>query len=162
MDLLVCSRKIIQTGAKHKRKSKKEDKKNKRRFLDSSVVVNDCEDESKDEEDDGRDESDIEGLINDDNDEEENDVNFYRLFDHQRRNNEEELQSVMDDTENESNVEMSLEERTLIEKLLKKYERALKRLNKYISQHTLLGFNSQKYDVPLIRPYLPSSLMKKE
>ena len=35
-------------------------------------------------------------------------------------------------------------------------------MNKYISQHTVLGFNSQKYDVPLIRPYLPSSLMKKE
>ena len=48
------------------------------------------------------------------------------------------------------------------ETLLKKYERLLKRLNKYISQHTVLGFNSQKYDVPLIRPYLASSLMKKE
>ena len=30
----------------------------------------------------------------------------------------------------------------------------------YISQTTVLGFNSQKYDVPLIRKYLPASLIK--
>ena len=31
---------------------------------------------------------------------------------------------------------------------------------KYVGQHTVLGFNSQKYDIQLIRPYLASSLMK--
>ena len=41
-------------------------------------------------------------------------------------------------------------------------EKVPKRLTKYISQHTVLGFNSQKYDVPLIRPYLPASLTRKE
>ena len=36
----------------------------------------------------------------------------------------------------------------------------MKRLLKYISQHTVLRFNSQKHDIPLIRPHLPSSLTK--
>ena len=151
---------IIPTGSKRKGKSRKEDKRNKRRFLDSSAAVDD-EDESEDEESDSEEESDIEGLINDNSDEEENDVHFYRLLDRQRRNNEEEEQPVMSETETESNVEMTPEEQILTEKWLKKFERVLKRLNKYINQHTVLGFNSQKYDVPLI-PYLPSSLMKKE
>ena len=98
-------------------------------------------------------------MINDDGDEEENDIHFYHLFDRHHRNTEEEGEPS---PLIESNVEMSPEEQTRTEKWLKKFERALKRLNKYINQHTVLGFNSQKYDVPLIRPYLPSSLMKKE
>ena len=40
------------------------------------------------------------------------------------------------------------------ERLLKKNENCLKKLMTYIEQHTVLGFNSQKYDIPLIRPYL--------
>ena len=44
--------------------------------------------------------------------------------------------------------------------MLKKTKKCLKDLLKYIEQHTVLGFNSQGYDLPLIRPYLPSSLIK--
>ena len=38
----------------------------------------------------------------------------------------------------------------------------LSKLVTYIGQLTLLGFNSQKYDVPLIRHYLASSLIKQD
>ena len=31
---------------------------------------------------------------------------------------------------------------------------------KYMKQFTVIGFNSQRYDIPLIRPYLPSSIIK--
>ena len=47
-----------------------------------------------------------------------------------------------------------------IEKLLKKYKRLLRKFFKYCDQLIVIGFNSQGYDIPLIRKYLPSSLAK--
>ena len=44
--------------------------------------------------------------------------------------------------------------------MLKKSEICLKSFYRYIEQHTILGFNSQKYDLPVIIPYLQSSLIK--
>ena len=46
----------------------------------------------------------------------------------------------------------------LNEKRYKKMKSLLPSLSKYCDQLVVLGFNSQKYDVPLIRRYLPSSL----
>ena len=46
----------------------------------------------------------------------------------------------------------------LNEKRYKKMKSLLSSLSKYCDQLVVLGFNSQKYDVPLIRRYLPSSL----
>ncbi len=150
---------MIATGSKRKGKRKK-DKNSKRRFLDSTAAVDDGS-EGEDEEDfSDSEESDIEGLINDDEEEEENDANFYRLFDNNCMVQEEQQEEGEEEEEQED--ELTPNERKFAEKTLKKYENALKRLLKYIRQHTVLGFNSQKYDIPLIRPYLASSLMKKE
>ena len=46
----------------------------------------------------------------------------------------------------------------LNEKRYKKLKSLLASLSKYCDQLVVLGFNSQKYDVPLVRRYLPSSL----
>ena len=86
-------------------------------------LLNAVEDEGSDSEE----ESDIEGLTNDDGDEEENDIHFYHLFDPHHKNTEEEGEPS---PLIESNVEMTPEEQTRTEKWLKKFERALKRLNK--------------------------------
>ena len=159
---------LIATGSKRKGKSKK-NKNNKRQFLDSSAAVDDDDDEEEEEDFSDNDESDIEGLINDEGDEEENDVHYYHLFDNNRSNEEEQEEKEEEEcseshmsNEDEEVEELTPNQRISAKKLLKKFENALKRLNKYISQHTILGFNSQKYDIPLIRPYLASSLMKKE
>ena len=43
---------------------------------------------------------------------------------------------------------------------LMKIKAFLSKLLTYIDQITIIGFNSQKYDIPLIRPYLSSSIIK--
>ena len=42
----------------------------------------------------------------------------------------------------------------------KKYKTLYNSLMKYCNQLIIIGFNSQKYDIPLIRKYLPSSLKR--
>ena len=63
---------------------------------------------------------------------------------------------------NDNTALMTEEEREVEGKRLKKIKSTLANLRTYIGQLTVLGFNSQKYDVPLIRQYLPSSLMKQD
>ena len=52
------------------------------------------------------------------------------------------------------------EEYEVEQKRLKRVKAFLSKLKTYIAQITILGFNSQKYDIPLIRQYLPSSIIK--
>ena len=42
--------------------------------------------------------------------------------------------------------------------MFKKVKAFESKLKSYIVQISVVGFNSQKYDIPLIRPYLPSSI----
>ena len=43
---------------------------------------------------------------------------------------------------------------------LKKVKKCKRKLLNYIEEHPVIGFNMQKYNIPLIRPYLASSLMR--
>ena len=95
-------------------------------------------------------------MINDDSDEEENDANYYRAFDNITRNDHSEPTSSTASDE----IPLTFKQIKTFERLLKKSEICLKSFYKYIKEHTILGFNSQKYDLPLIIPYLPSSLIK--
>ena len=52
------------------------------------------------------------------------------------------------------------EQEQVEKKKLKKLLALKKKLVGYAVQLTVLGFNSQRYDIPLIREYLPSSLIK--
>ena len=48
----------------------------------------------------------------------------------------------------------------LMKKKLNKYKTLLSKLTTYCDQLVVIGFNSQRYDIPLIKEYLPSSLRK--
>ena len=105
----------------------------------------------------------MEGFINNDTEgEEENDANFYREFNNRNRIEEPEpiLEPFSPSESLREKKELSTSEIKATERVLNKTKKCLKGLLKYIEQHTVLGFNSQGYDLPLIRPYLPSSLIK--
>ena len=142
----------VEIGKKRKRKQTKN--KSKRSLLDDEANYSD--DDSADETDEEDTESDIEGLINDDV--EENEAHFYREFDNTNPPNQSETEA---ETSTFCPTEpLSLEETIITELKLKIVKKCLKKLMIYIEQHIVIGFNSQKYDIPLIRPYLPSSLIK--
>ena len=137
-----------------KRKRKQSKTKIKRSMLEDEASYSGDEDFS-DETDDEDITSDIEGLINDEDDIDENDVHFYREFDNANPSERKVETSSISLSE-----PLSSEEIAVIEMKLKNVKKCLKKLLGYIEQHTVIGFNSQKYDIPLIRPYLPSSLIK--
>ena len=155
-----------------KRKNRQSLKKNKRKkvcdksfikteankaYKDDDNDDHDGDDNDDDDDDDDNDESDIEGLINDDSDEEESDVNYYRAFENLRNGSEPVVLPSQPTTSNEPPLSAEIK---ICERYLKKSEICLKGLYRYIQQHTVLGFNSQKYDLLLIKKYLPSSLIK--
>ena len=142
---------LATTGIKRKRKNKSKGK-SKRPFLDMEADISDDDDSEDDE--DSNDCDEIVGLINDDEMEGNND-SFYRAIDNERPGTSSAAQPP-------ENVVLSAEERQVKEKRLKKVKTCLSMLMTYIGQLTILGFNSQKYDVPVIRHYLVSSLIKQD
>ena len=116
----------------------------------------DEDDDDDDDDDDVDDDGDIEDLI-DDNDTEENDASFYRTIE---SNQPGPPSTPPPPPPDEGLPQLSHTELVVMEKLLEKVQMSVKKLRTYIEQHTVLGFNSQKYDIPLIRPYLPAALYK--
>ena len=155
-----------------KRKSKQKSKKGKRRKRSSNedcFVIREADDKDNTDYDsdesnrNSEEESDMEGFINNNSDDdEENDANFYREFNNRNRVEESEpvLETSSPSEPSREQRELSPLKRKVTEHRLKNTRNCLKRLLRYIEQHTVLGFNSQGYDLPLIRPYLPSSLIK--
>ena len=54
--------------------------------------------------------------------------------------------------EPEPQEEWSPDQERLFNIKLKKVEKCKRKLLNYIEEHPVIGFNSQKYDIPLIRP----------
>ena len=105
-------------------------------------------------------ESDLEGLIDDGSDVEEDNASYYRTFDNSTMNDESSQQPGPSSTSQTMYPILTDEEYSVEQKRLKKVKSFLSKLKTYIGQITILGFNSQKYDIPLIRSYLPSSIIK--
>ena len=87
-------------------------------------------------------------------------MTYYRAFDNLTGSDHETRETSHQAAATPNEHQLSPSEIRVMERLLIKTEKCFKNLNRYIEQHTVLGFNSQKYDLPLIRPYLPSSLIK--
>ena len=95
------------------------------------------------------------GLIDDSNDLEENEASFY-----QNINN-----NVNDDSQPGPStliIPLTYEQKEVGRKRLKKLKTFHSKLLTYIKQITVLGFNSQKNVIPVIRPYLPSAIIKRD
>ena len=133
-----------------KRKRKQSKKTSKRStFLDDEAQLSG--DDSGD--DDSDNDTDIDGLIDDSSDLEENEASFYRNIDNNVRDESQPGPSTL-------TLTLTYEQKEVERKRLKKLKTFHSKLLTYIKQITVLGFNSQKYDIPLIRPYLPSAIIK--
>ena len=121
-----------------------------------------CDDDLSDDGEGMSDDSDIEGLIDDSEEVQENDPSFYRAVDIQQ--NALLPVTIPSNIESATATSISVQERERQQAIqLKKYKKEKAILNKfmtYISQLVVLGFNSQNYDIPLIRNYLASSLIR--
>ena len=148
----------VQTGQKRKRK-RKYNWVSKRSFLDNEAEVSGSDDSDDNEEED---ESDDQGLIIDDSsDVEENNASYYRALDNAIMvDSSQPDPSTAPQPSPPSSSVLTDEEYEVETKRLKKIKAFLSKLTTYIGQIMILGFNSQKYDIPLIRPYLPSSIIK--
>ena len=140
---------IVASGERRKRKNKRQGR-SKQPFL---VMEADISNDDSEDDEDSDDCDEIEGLINDDDMDEGDDASFYRAFDNERP-------GPSSATQPPETVVLSAEDRQE-EKRLKNVKACLSKLT-YIGQLTILGFNSQKYDVPLIRHYLVLSLIKQD
>ena len=130
----------------------------KRTFLDDEAQLS-GEDDDDDSDSDG---SDVEGLIDDSSDVEMNNVSFYRAADNNVSDSKPGPSTALQAPPPPPPTATLLthEQEEVERKGLKKIKAFLSKLLTYIGQITILGFNSQKYDIPLIRPYLPSTIIK--
>ena len=124
-----------------------------------------CDDvlsDDDDDEDSMNDDIDIEGLIDNNEEVQENDPSFYRAVDIQQNN----LLPVATPPHIESATPTSVNSQEIERQQaaqLKRYKKDKAILNKLMThtkQCVVLGFNSQKYDIPLIQNYLASSLIR--
>ena len=158
----------VAASAGEKRKGASKSKKKSKKRCKSSFIDEECEASSDEEgdEDDAEGDSDIEGLI-DDSEEVDDDPSLHRALDN-------EMDSAIDESITESeDIELSSDDDAggeeegeesgltkIEEKRLKRLKSALSSLAKYCDALIVLGFNGQKYDIPLIKKYLPISLDK--
>ena len=136
-------------GVKRKRKMSKKQV-SKRSFLDDEAELTGSDE--GDEEYDDDDGSDLESMIDDSSDVEENNASFYRDVD--RNRSDDNSQQAGPSTAPQQPTSLTPEQEQVERQRLKKIKAFLSKLNTYIEQFTILGFNSQKYDIPLIRSYL--------
>ena len=141
----------------------------KRAFLDNEAEVSGSDrdsdnDDSNDDDDDG--ESDVEGLIDDSSDVEGNNASFYQAFDRNRSDYSQPAAAVVtagpSTAPQPTATPLTNEQEQVERKRLKKIKASFSKLMTYIEQITILGFNSQRYDIPLIRSYLPSAIIKQD
>ena len=148
-------------GTKRKRRvSRKKQRQvsRKRRCLDDEAQLS-GEDDDDDSDSDG---SDVEGLIDDNSDVEENNTSFYRAIDNNVSDSQPGPSTAVQTPPLSTATLLTHEQEEVERKRLRKIKAFLSKLLTYIDQITILGFNSQKYDIPLIRSYLPSSILKHE
>ena len=155
----------VQIGQKRKRKGTRKNKqrvsKRTTTFLDDEAELSGGgdDDDADGDSDDEDIESDLEGLIDDSSDVEEDNASYYRAFDNTTES-QPGPSSTSAPPQPPSNNDLTDEQYEVETKRLKKVKAFLSKLKTYIGQITILGFNSQNYDIPLIRPYLPSAIIK--
>ena len=107
----------------------------------------------------------MDGFLYDDGEDDEQDVNFYCRFDRQRSSDEihlsdNEVDEIMMTLEEPEPQAFSPEQEKIFNIKLKKVNKCKRKFFNYIEEHLVIEFNSQKYDISLIRPYLASSLLR--
>ena len=153
--------KISESESKRSDKGCTEKKRKKEQiysFLnDKADVAHD--NDNTDEEDDEDEESDLEGFL-DDNDcsesNEEDEIVTHQQLDNIHRNTEK-IYSPSPPNKKRNKTENAKEH---LEKTLKRYKQLLSKLIMYCDQLVVFGFNSQRYDIPLIKDFLPGSMTK--
>ena len=142
-------------GKKRKRKQGKEraSSSGSNQFLDDEAEVSD---DDYDDVDIYESDDEVLDLIDDSSDIEDNNESFYRAVDNTLTpqpslSTQSSMSSSLTDTEYDVEI-----------KRLKRVKTFKTKLESYISQITVLGFNSQKYDIPLIRHYLPASIIRND
>ena len=155
---------VQRVGTKRKRKVSRNQQQvsRKRVFLDDEVQLSGEDNDDDDRNSDDNDETDIEGLIDDGSDVEENNATFYRAVDNNVSDDSQPGPSTALQTPSPPSTTTLLthEQEQVERKGLKEIRAFLSKLLTYIGQITSLGFNRQKYDIPLIRSYLPSATIK--
>ena len=153
-------------GTKRKRRVSRKEKRQvsrKRTFLDDEAQLSGEEEEDDDDSD--SDGSIIEGLFDGSSDVEENNASFYRAVDNNVSDSQSGPSTVLQASPPPpppTATVLTHEQEDVQRKGLKKIKAFPSKLLTCIDQITILGFNSQKYDIPLIRTYLPSSIIKHE
>ena len=147
-------------GTKRRRRASRKKQKQvsrKRTFLDDEAQLSGEDDDGDDDSD--SDGSDVEGLLDDSSDVEENNTSFYRAVDNNVSAQPGPSTAVQTPPLSTATL-LTHEQEEVERKRLKKIKEFLSKLLICIDQITILGFNSQKYGIPLIRSYLPSSIIK--
>ena len=133
----------------------------RRSFVMDGACCDDSTDDDDDDvdDDDDDDQYDVQGLIDDSDDVLENEPSFYRAINNHPMPRSSATPSIEPATTS-TNLQKIEHQQIINLKKYKKEKALLKNLMTYISQLIILGFNSQKYDIPLIRNYLAPSLIK--